>query len=64
MTTRHRAEEFRRFLNTIDDTVPDHLDVHIVLDNASTHKTPSDPTLAPCATRASGSTSRRPTARG
>ena len=41
MTARHRAEEFRRFLNTIDDTVPDHLDVHIVLDNASTHKTPS-----------------------
>ena len=41
MTGRHRAEEFQRFLNLIDRTVPDHLDVHIVLDNNSTHKTPS-----------------------
>ena len=41
MTARHRAEEFQRFLNLIDRTVPDHLDVHIVLDNNSTHKTPS-----------------------
>ena len=41
MTARHRAEEFRKFLNLIDREVPDHLDVHIVLDNVSTHKTPS-----------------------
>src|SRR5438067_13404448 len=41
MTARHRAEEFRRFLNLIDKTVPAHLDVHVVLDNSSTHKTPS-----------------------
>ncbi|HYD10380.1 MAG TPA: IS630 family transposase [Acidimicrobiales bacterium] len=41
MTARHRAEEFRRFLNEIDKSVPDHLDVHVVLDNSSTHKTPS-----------------------
>jgi transposase len=41
MTPRHRAEEFRRFLNVIDQAVPEHLDVHIVLDNSSTHKTPS-----------------------
>jgi transposase len=41
MTPRHRAEEFRRFLNLIDKQVPDHLDVHVVLDNQSTHKTPS-----------------------
>jgi len=41
MTPRHRAEEFRRFLNLIDKTVPAHLDVHVVLDNSSTHKTPS-----------------------
>lgn len=41
MTPRHRAEEFRRFLNLIDKTVPEHLDVHVVLDNVSTHKTPS-----------------------
>ncbi len=37
----HRAEEFRRFLNLIDASVPAHLDVHLVLDNSSTHKTPS-----------------------
>lgn len=41
MTPRHRAEEFRRFLNLIDASVPAHLDVHVVLDNSSTHKTPS-----------------------
>jgi transposase len=41
MTARHRAEEFRRFLNLIESTVPDHLDIHVVLDNSSTHKTPS-----------------------
>jgi transposase len=41
MTPRHRAEEFRRFLTLIDKTVPAHLDVHVVLDNSSTHKTPS-----------------------
>ena len=41
LTPRHRSEEFRRFLNLIDKTVPAHLDVHVVLDNQSTHKTPS-----------------------
>jgi transposase len=41
MTPRHRAEEFRRFLSLIDSSVPAHLDVHVVLDNSSTHKTPS-----------------------
>jgi len=41
MSPRHRAEEFRRFLNVIDSSVPEHLDVHVVLDNSSTHKTPS-----------------------
>lgn len=41
LTPRHRSEEFRRFLNLIDKSVPAHLDVHIVLDNQSTHKTPS-----------------------
>ena len=41
MTPRHRAEEFRRFLNMIERSVPAHLDVHVVLDNSSTHKTPS-----------------------
>lgn len=41
MTPRHRAEEFRRFLNLIERSVPAHLDIHVVLDNSSTHKTPS-----------------------
>ncbi len=41
MTPRHRAEEFRKFLNLIDQNVPDDLDVHVILDNVSTHKTPS-----------------------
>jgi transposase len=38
---RHRALEFRKFLATLDREVPEHLDVHLVLDNSSTHKTPS-----------------------
>jgi len=36
---RHRTKEFLRFLDTIDESVPADLDVHLVLDNASTHKT-------------------------
>jgi transposase len=39
-TSRHRAAEFKAFLSTIDKTVPRELDVHVVLDNSSTHKTP------------------------
>jgi transposase len=38
---RHRAIEFKKFLATLDREVPDHLDVHLVLDNSSTHKTPA-----------------------
>lgn len=38
---RHRAIEFRQFLDTIDAVVPEGLAVHVVLDNASTHKTPA-----------------------
>jgi transposase len=37
---RHRSVEFRKFLDTIDANVPDSLDVHLVLDNYGTHKTP------------------------
>lgn len=37
---RHRSIEFKAFLESIDREVPDHLDVHLVLDNSSTHKTP------------------------
>ena len=39
--SRHRATEFLAFLKTIDASVPADLDVHLVLDNASTHKTPA-----------------------
>jgi transposase len=38
---RHRAEEFKKFLDTIEANVPASLDVHLVLDNLSTHKTPA-----------------------
>ena len=38
---RHRAIEFKKFLQLIDREVPAHLDVHLVLDNSSTHKTPA-----------------------
>ena len=38
---RHRAEEFRKFLNKIKREVPDDLDVHLVMDNYATHKTPA-----------------------
>jgi transposase len=38
---RHRAKEFIRFLKRIDRCVQRHLDVHLVLDNYSTHKTPA-----------------------
>jgi transposase len=38
---RHRAVEFRTFLDTIDAAVPPPLDVHLIVDNYGTHKTPS-----------------------
>src|SRR3954470_1635396 len=37
--SRHRAIEFKQFLQTLDREVPAELDVHLVLDNSSTHKT-------------------------
>ena len=37
----HRATEFRKFLTTIDKTVPAELDVHLICDNYGTHKTPA-----------------------
>lgn len=37
---RHRATEFRRFLDEIEANVPKELDVHLVMDNYATHKTP------------------------
>ena len=36
---RHRAQEFRKFLDTVEAQVPDDLDVHLIIDNAGTHKT-------------------------
>ncbi|MCA1701677.1 MAG: IS630 family transposase, partial [Actinobacteria bacterium] len=36
---RHRAIEFKKFLIKIDREVPAELDVHLILDNYSTHKT-------------------------
>ena len=38
---RHRAVEFRQFLDTIDAAVPAHLELHLILDNYGTHKTPA-----------------------
>ncbi len=37
---RHRAKEFLAFLRKIDRAVAEHLDIHLVLDNYATHKTP------------------------
>jgi transposase len=37
---KHRHQEFLRFLKVIDDAVPKDLDLHLVLDNYATHKTP------------------------
>ena len=37
---RHRAKEFIRFLNEIEKHIPADLDVHLILDNYATHKTP------------------------
>ncbi|HSH70392.1 MAG TPA: IS630 family transposase [Deferrisomatales bacterium] len=37
---RHRSQEFRRFLDVIEANVPEDLDVHLILDNYGTHKTP------------------------
>ena len=36
---RHRAVEFRKFLDEVERNVPTGLDVHVVMDNASSHKT-------------------------
>jgi transposase len=38
---RHRAVEFRKFLMAIDDEVPADLEIHLILDNLSTHKAPT-----------------------
>ncbi len=38
---RHRAIEFKKFLNVIDAAVPANLDIHLICDNYGTHKTPT-----------------------
>jgi transposase len=37
----HTAKDFIAFLNKVNAEVPDDLDVHVILDNLSTHKTPA-----------------------
>jgi len=37
---RHRSSEFRKFLDLVDSQVPANLDVHLIVDNYGTHKTP------------------------
>jgi transposase len=37
---RHRTIEFRKFLERIDEAVPKDLDIHLIVDNYGTHKTP------------------------
>ena len=39
LTPRHRAREFQRFLDLIDEQAPNELAVHVVLDNVATHRT-------------------------
>ena len=38
---RHRAREFLTFLRTLETQIPDDIDVHLVMDNYATHKTPA-----------------------
>jgi transposase len=37
---RHRSLEFRKFLNYIDDNTDPNLELHLILDNYGTHKSP------------------------
>lgn len=39
-TRQHRAKEFIAFLGQVDRSTPADLDLHLILDNSSTHKTP------------------------
>ena len=41
MTARHRAVEFKRFLDRVEGQVPAGLQVHVICDHSSTHKTPT-----------------------
>jgi transposase len=37
---RHRSVEFRKFLDRVEASVPPTMDVHLIMDNYGTHKTP------------------------
>ena len=37
---RHRTTEFHKFLNHVDKNIPPDMDVHLIMDNYATHKTP------------------------
>lgn len=39
VTARHRAKEFLDFLRQIDKEIPPETELHVILDNSSTHKT-------------------------
>jgi len=39
VTARHRAKEFLAFLRQIDKEIPPETELHVILDNSSTHKT-------------------------
>ena len=41
VTQRHRAREFLAFLRQIDGSTDPDLDLHLILDNSSTHRTPA-----------------------
>ncbi len=36
---RHRAQEFRKFLDEVERAVPADLGIHVIMDNYGTHKT-------------------------
>lgn len=40
-TPRHRSKDFVRFLNRVDRETPPDLDLHLVIDNLSAHKSPA-----------------------
>lgn len=75
---RHRSTEFRKFLDRIAAEVPPDLDIHLILDNYGTHKTPliqswplrhpassctSPPPIRPGSTRWSAGSQSSPTSR-
>ena len=60
---RHRSSEFLKFLRTIEASVPNDLDRHMVMDNYGTYKTPPSAIGSPFI-RGSMCISRQPRRRG